>query len=137
VNGDPGTCAKAPFVAMSYTATLLEMKSATNRRVPALLMAMPVGRTPRLAFAVGNGDPGMGVSAPLTPIVNAETLLETELVAYSRPAVTTTSTASMLRLADPAPPVSNGDPGTGVRAPVTVLTANPVMVFVVLTLLLT
>ena len=70
LKGDPEIRLMAPFDAMLNTSTV-ELNSATKRRLLAQLISIPAGVW--AAGEMAKGEPGTGVSAPVTEMLNIAT----------------------------------------------------------------
>jgi len=135
-NGEPGTAVKAPFPPMLNIATLpppalkakLGGKAADRNRLSGetLIPSMPpVDPTEK-------GEPATGVSEPLDAMLNAEIVSELSFEQNKNLLVGVTPRECPKKTL--FPPARNGDPGTGVRNPVTGLIEKPLMVLLPLLL---
>ena len=67
---------------------------------------------------IANGEPGMGVSAPLKETLNAEMVLLSQLEAKTHWLLPDTVIASLVEAPEQAaPPVGKGEPATAVSEP--------------------
>src|ERR1700760_997065 len=108
-NGEPSTAANAPeFESMRYAETLLEPEFAANRNAPCGSAPKPTGAAP-----AAKGEPLIGVSAPLLPMVKPSTALwAVSVTKRKRPECSATTAAGVT----PAPSETVVPP-TSVRFP--------------------
>src|ERR1051325_8671527 len=108
--GEPGTAVSAPFDAMLNIPTASSETRATARNLPSGDTLIPSGIPP-----AANGEPEMDVSVPFAAMLKTVMLFEPELLA-NRNWLLGVTPNEIPELGTPL--VGNGDPGTGVRAPV-------------------
>src|SRR5215469_16033452 len=114
-NGDPATWLRAPFAAMLYTVMVVSPFAATrNSSFGVVAKEIPALRL----LPMANGEPGTGVSAPVAGLIEKALTLLLRSLAAKRNSLAVV----MLLEAKPTapllvPPVRNGEPGTGVNAP--------------------
>src|SRR5262249_18056014 len=129
-NGDPATWLRAPLAAMLYTVMVIDPPFAAIRNLSSGVAVNDVplpSATPPLA----KGEAGTGVRAPVTAVIpKALTLLLPLLAAYRKSFTTVVVMRSAAKNPPPAPfpPVRNGEPATGLRAPFAA-TENAEMLF--------
>src|SRR6266576_785867 len=100
----------------------MDTESENGRATPKNL---PLGDTliPSGASPTKKGEPAIGVSAPFDPTLKAEMSPDPAFPAYTDLPLGVTAIEMPKKLPDP--PVANGEPGTGVKAPVVVLIEKP------------
>jgi hypothetical protein len=106
---------------MLNISTWFEKGSATARNFPSGLTLIPSGNE-----SAGNGEPPMGVSAPLLAMLKTVRLLDPPLAAIKNlPSGVDESEIPT----PPEPPVANGDPVTRLNVPLPALMLNTLTSF--------
>src|SRR6185437_6148994 len=122
-NGEPEMGVSAPFAEMENAETVLRSEAVESGKLLAYSTVPPEFTERPKGLAAGNGDPETGASTPFAPIEKTAMLLEAWFAANTkRPAASAATAVGRV-------PVGKGDPATGVRAPVDVLTENSDSVF--------